>query len=536
MTIVRRLFLLIAAAILGLIAVGITGMTQMSEIYANLVFANKESIPRLTKVEAIDSGFMKFRIAYLTVNFVVPEAQKPVAQKQLDQARADFDAKLADYEKVATDAKDREYLETTKRLFGEYLGLLQRSQEFMAANQLEEARKLSAPAREIGGRLSANIADHVKHNVERAADEERKGAAAYRTGTIIAAIIVVAAAVGVAFWGFFTYRHVAASLRGMEDAMEAVATNFDLTYRAKILAEDELGRTAKSFNRLIGVIHDSMKEILAKAHAVDASVNDVASTAKHISEVSAQQSESAASMAANMQQLTVSISHIAERSADANRLVTESGESARAGADTIGRTVADIHGVADTVHAATGHFEQFEQQSSRITSVVSVIKEVADQTNLLALNAAIEAARAGEQGRGFAVVADEVRKLAERTTQSTQEIATTISEMQATSRLAADGMHQVDSRVETSVAQAKEATTSITAIEQSSQSVISMVNEIGDAIREQGVASTAIAQQVEHIAQIAEENSAVSKSTAATADNLAHLASDMRAVVSRFKV
>ena len=536
MTIIRRLLLLIGLAVLGLVAIGATGLFQMSSIHSDLVFSNEESIPRITKVKAIESAFMRFRIAYLTLNFVVPEAQKPVAQTQLDQARSDFDAKLADYDKLATDAKDREYLDTTKRLFAEYLGLLQRSQEFMKANQLEEARKLSATGRDIGARLSANITDHASYNIERAAEREREGAVAYRSAITWAALIAILATLLVATWGLLTYRHVANSLNGMQETMDAVTNHLDLARRARILADDELGRTATSFNRLLDTLQASLKAILGKANAVDTSVTNVAAAARHMSDVAGQQSESAASMAATMEQLTVSISHIADRSGETSRLVSESGQNARAGADTIGKTVADIYGVAETVQAAAGHFEHLGQHSNRITSVVSVIKEVADQTNLLALNAAIEAARAGEQGRGFAVVADEVRKLAERTTQSTQEIASTIAQMQSTSKLAADGMQLVDRRVEASVVQAKEATTSIAEIDRSSQEVMTMVAEISDAIREQGVASNSIAQQVERIAQIAEENSNVSRTTAAAASDLAQLAGEMREVIGRFKV
>ena len=198
--------------------------------------------------------------------------------------------------------------------------------------------------------------------------------------------------------------------------------------------------------------------------------------------------------------------------------------------------VHDIGLIARSIETAAQSAEALQKASDQVSNVTAVIKEVADQTNLLALNAAIEAARAGEQGRGFAVVADEVRKLAEKTGTSAQEIATMITSMQQGAQAMASQMTLSVEQVKAGMAIAEKTGASIEAILGGATQVVAIVDDVSRALREQAVASQDIAGRVETIAQMIDGNNHSMETVADTATQLDHLAIRLRDDVGRFQI
>ncbi len=537
MTIAKRLAIVIFIALGGLLGVGVFGLYESKQIDEALVYANTNTIPSIRKISETEVAFLRLRIAAMAMVFIsTTDEQKAVQEKLITVHRKELDQSLSDYEKLLSDDKDRQYLETSKKLVSEYYKVIDVAFQMARNNQMEEAKGQTAKGRDITVQLMKNLTDHSQYNADLADEEGRKAEAAYKQGMIADIAIIVLVTLVVAGLGFSIYRHVSTSLQEMLRAMNRVEQDLDLTLRIPVSSNDEVGQTVSAFNRLTERLQTSLRQVMNQTGLVSAAASRVASASQQISTSSAHQSESASSMAASVEEMTVSITHVADRANDASRLSTASGQRAKEGANIISDTVNDINSIATTVDAAAHQINQLEQYSERINSVVSVIKEVADQTNLLALNAAIEAARAGEQGRGFAVVADEVRKLAERTTASTQEIATTITEMQEGAKQAVQGIQAVVAKVGAGVEQAEKANSAIQEIGDSSRETVVMVSEISDAIQEQSIASTSIAQQVEVIAQMSEENNAASQSTAGTAHELERLVAEMQQTVSQYKV
>ena len=195
-----------------------------------------------------------------------------------------------------------------------------------------------------------------------------------------------------------------------------------------------------------------------------------------------------------------------------------------------------MNSIADTVRQASGTVEQLGRESEDISTIVNTIKEIADQTNLLALNAAIEAARAGEAGRGFAVVADEVRKLAERTSQSTHEIGAMIERIQHGTRAAVASMNQGVDQVAGGVELAAAADAAINRIREGAAQVTTAVATITAAIQEQSNASASVAQGLEKIAGMTERNTTDAQQSAAAAEELNAVAAQLRSTVEQFRV
>ena len=349
----------------------------------------------------------------------------------------------------------------------------------------------------------------------------------------IAVVAIVLAAI--VYLAIGAYVAIITSIRGLSRGSERFAAG-DLTTRIELKARDELRQVADSFNGMAGEMCALIAKIQGNSGEVADAARGMASSSKQIDAASQNQSEAASTMAAAVEQMTVGISHIAGNAGSADELARRSGTLSREGGQIVAGVVAEIGEIAASVAKSADTIEELGRSSEQISSIVAVIKEIADQTNLLALNAAIEAARAGEQGRGFAVVADEVRKLAERTTQSTLQIAQTVEAIQKGARGAVEDMQLGVERVNAGVARAQSAGEAMARIQDEAGRVVETVAEISDALREQSAASAEIARNVETIAQMTDENTSVAAESHRVANRLEILAGSLLQDVGRFKV
>tara|TARA_R110002049_G_scaffold22908_3_gene81396 strand:- start:677 stop:2320 length:1644 start_codon:yes stop_codon:yes gene_type:complete len=347
---------------------------------------------------------------------------------------------------------------------------------------------------------------------------------------------LIGGALLVAALAWFIIRRINHALSAFAQTMERVSSDWDLRLRADAGGGDEIAAIAKGLNTMLSQFQTLVRDINDHAGEVLRTSNQVASAMGHINEHVGVLNDSTSTSAASVEELTVSINHVRDNAEETLRISEESADAAREGGTVVRRTADGMLETADSVRAAADAVKRLGEQSNAIGGIVKVIHEVAEQTNLLALNAAIEAARAGEQGRGFAVVADEVRKLAERSAQATREITDKISAMQQSANAAVSDMDRVVAKVGSDSELAHAAGDAIARIQDGARQVVAVAQEITHALREQAQASDTLASQIESIARSSDENAASLSQTSSAVRSLENMANHMHTAVARFSV
>ena len=300
--------------------------------------------------------------------------------------------------------------------------------------------------------------------------------------------------------------------------------------------KDEASALIRSLATMQKDLRGMIEVVRSNAHGVNGMSEQLSRGCHEVAGSSQQQSAGASTMAAAASEMTASIEEITRHAGRALDMANQAQTLAKDGGRVIHQVVSDMDGIARSAQQSAQVIRTLDKESEAIFSIIQVIKGIADQTNLLALNAAIEAARAGEQGRGFAVVADEVRNLAGRTSASTQEIAAMVGRIQQNTREAVTSMEEGVAQVDKGMAVTAEVERAIREILQATLNTTEMVNDISRTIGEQSLASNEIAHQVEMIAEMSQSNSRVIEQTASTTDELSNLAGKLSQSVDRFQM
>ncbi|UXY13664.1 methyl-accepting chemotaxis protein [Chitiniphilus purpureus] len=332
-------------------------------------------------------------------------------------------------------------------------------------------------------------------------------------------------------------RTITRPLARLRDAMHGLARGEgDLTQRLPIDTTDEVGEIAESFNRFIEQLRGMFLQVRDQAVNLNQSVEQLGQMADRLAHDARDNAGLAEATAATIQEITVSVAHIADNTQAAAHAVGQAGQLSEQSGASVNRVSSEIGEVAQSMDALDEQMRELESRSRQVGSIAGVIKGIADQTNLLALNAAIEAARAGEQGRGFAVVADEVRQLAERTGSATVEIEQMVGAMRNAAESALGRVAHTHGTVKGSVAQADIALGHIGQIKDSMDGVVRKTHEIRDAANEQSRATEDMARAAERMSARAQAGDTELARAREVVQQLEQLSTALRQVVSGFRL
>ena len=331
-----------------------------------------------------------------------------------------------------------------------------------------------------------------------------------------------------------TLDYVIEPIKEASEVLAVMATG-DLTIRMIGNYKGDLAKLKNDLNMLGDSLSELIRQVNEAVQNTASSAMQISSTAEGLAAATQEQSAQADDVATAVEEMSRTITENAMSANKTAEVAKENGRIAKEGGQVVTLTVNKMRDIAKVVKNSAENIQKLGESSKQIGEIISVIDDIADQTNLLALNAAIEAARAGEQGRGFAVVADEVRKLAERTTEATKQIAVMIKGIQSETEAAVNAMNKGNEEVNSGIELADKAGQSLQQILASTQEVIDMINQIAAASEEQSATSEEISKNVTSISKVTAESAQHVEEVAHTADDLAKMTNQLAELMRQFK-
>jgi methyl-accepting chemotaxis protein len=361
-------------------------------------------------------------------------------------------------------------------------------------------------------------------------------AEAYHSRTLTIYLILIIGGIGMlATLAFMTISGIGRAVADLERAASGLAAG-DLTVRIKGIGKDELGRVSRAFNTMGDKFSTVIQDLSGATGQLASAAEETSAVTEQTSQGITRQLAETDQVATAMNEMNATVHEVAQNAALAAESARHADEASHRGKKVVEQTINVINNLATEVERAATVIHTLEKESVDIGSVLDVIRGIAEQTNLLALNAAIEAARAGEQGRGFAVVADEVRSLASRTQQSTKEIDAMISRLQAGARGAVEAMEVSRNQAKAGVEQAAEAGASLDDITDAVRQINDMNTQIASAAEQQSSVAEEINRNIVTISQITDETASGAVQTSNASAEVARLAEQLQELVKQFRV
>jgi len=502
--------------------VGLFGVSTMGKLNGSLDTMYEDNLVPVQELLEAQSKYMEMRTNIREMLISDTAEEKRQLADRSRELKSGIESNIATFR---TTKLSEESIEATRQfddIWSAYNQYYEQALQLGQANKTEELTTLiRGDLTRSGQSLVDILGKTVGINVQEAKTAKETGEELYMSSRAVTIGILIAAVVLCIALGTIISRIISVPLGKVAVLVNQVAQG-DLRQTIGIRTKDEIGQLAMSIDTMVANLRQIIGGILSSAQSVSAAAEQISASTQEVASGSANQANAAQTINELFVELSSAIHSVAQNTEQASEIAESTMTLAREGSEVIRSSV-------ESMQQVNGQMRKLEGDSQRIGEIIEVIEDIADQTNLLALNAAIEAARAGEQGRGFAVVADEVRKLAERSGEATKQIAGIIKGMQENTR-------QSVLAVQESTLLSEKTGDSFRGIASRVDESGQKVAEIAAASEEQAAQSSTVLTAVENISSVTEEAAASSEETAATAQSLAQLAEDLQHSVSTFKL
>ena len=517
-----------------LAALGLFGLYQMANIRAQAKLVTSESVPGIVTSDAIALQLARLRLQVLRL--VVAPATAAQTQSTIREISGKLDGLFETYRPMVASESERASYEGLARLYRDYLQQTHQVEALVLAGDVEGGRRLAIDVMsEAGTRMNDLSAALQQQNLDESNEHDQREDALYvQSRAITLAAIFLALGLTVLLSWRLT-RSLTKPLEAAVVAAQSIASG-DLTERLDTRGADEAALLLQAMASMQGTLRETLDKIMHSAQQLASSTEQMSAVMSESATGLAQQNDEIEMAATAVTEMSQAVDQVATNAVSASADSRSASETARRGQGQLSDTLSAIGSLTDNVLGASEHARNLASQAHNITRVLEVIRAVAEQTNLLALNAAIEAARAGEAGRGFAVVADEVRSLASRTGDSTREIESMIATIQAGTTQTVDALLTSADQARQTQEQAHAASDALGAIAHAVTTIDERNVVIASAAEEQAQVAREVDRNLVRIRDLSIRTSAGAEQTHAASQELSRLAAGLSDLAGRFKV
>lgn len=515
---------------------GYRGVSTVSEQAISLLLGDAQVAEHSEAVRADLNKLRRFE-KDLFLNIGVKEKEDSYLKKWNETFNT-LKKNFAELEKATTSRNDKETVDAMNKNLTRYESGINKVYGMIRDGKIKTPQEGNAAMQEFKEETHAfeqdanRLSDESGKKIDKAEPIFRSMARRTTTTLFILILVSIVLTVGTSIVITFSIT------RPLYKAVEVSNTlaKGDLTVHIDASAKDETGQLLLAMKKMAENLGGVIRNITGASNQIASSSEELSATAEEMAKGMDMQTSQTSQVASAMEEMSATVLQVAKNAQGAASSAKEATATAQKGGDVVAKTVKGMQRIADTVQESARTIGELGKSSDQIGEIVAVIDDIADQTNLLALNAAIEAARAGEQGRGFAVVADEVRKLAERTTKATKEIAAMIKNIQKETDGAVSVMEAGTKEVADGVKLANEAGQALNMIVEAVDKVNDMIAQIATASEEQSAAAEEISNSIEGIASITKETAEGSRQTSTASYELSRMATELRGMVGQFKI